>query len=247
MSATKAPQTIVLITGANQGLGFEVAKKLAAEQANYHILLGSRNPQKGQDAASCITNLAENTSVQATEIDILSDASIQRCVSEVEARHGRLDVLLNNAAIGRVDESSRREEMMRVVETNAVSAWCVTEEFAPLLKKSEAPRVVMMTSGLGSLGMTLDPARAYYGLDAPAYKVSKAAMNMVAAVEAVKYAKDGIKVNVVCPGFRKTNLNGYSEMAGDPADGAIEACRVIIMGKEGPTGRFTTLEGEYPW
>lgn len=246
---TSPTKTVVLITGANQGLGFECVKKLAAEQPNYHIILCSRDIQKGEKAASKITHFAENASVEALQLDVTSDESIDAAAKAVEHKHGRLDVLFNNAGIGRGGEKTLRAEIAKVVDTNAISAAIVTEAFSPLLKKSDNPRLVFMTSGLGSISSTLDPTFRYYGAGShnPSYLVSKAAMNMIAVTYAVKYKDDGFKVNVCCPGHRATNLNNYSKEADKFEDGAIQPCKLMTMGKDGPTGTFTSLEGTYPW
>ncbi|KIX94901.1 uncharacterized protein Z520_09211 [Fonsecaea multimorphosa CBS 102226] len=253
MSSVTADHTIVLITGANQGIGFECVKKLAAEQANYHILLGSRSLERGKEAASSITDLARGTAVEALELDVDDDESIAKAAKYVEEKFGRLDVLLNNAGISQVKDVSFRENMTRVLQTNTISAACVTEAFIPLMRKAPVPRLLFMSSGLGSVTLTLDPSFQYYGLgNATAIKgyiVSKCAENMVGALYAVQLGKEGFKVNMTCPGHRATNLNGYNEHAGPAADGAIEACRLIVdTDKNGQHATFTTSpEKQYPW
>jgi len=141
-----------------------------------------------------------------------------------------------------------RSAMRGVIETNAISAACVTEAFLPLMKNSSAPRIVFMSSDFGSITYCLDSSRPFHGFDAKPYFTSKAAMNMVAAQYAVQLGKEGFKVNLVSPGFRSTNLNGFHELGSDPAEGAIEACRVMVnTDKDGPNGTFTSLEGPLPW
>ncbi|KAJ9608833.1 hypothetical protein H2200_006604 [Cladophialophora chaetospira] len=242
-------ETVVLITGANQGLGFECVKKLAAEQPNYHILLGSRSLEKGQQAAAAIDNFAKNTTVEALELDVDDDDSIAKAVKHVEQKYGRLDVLLNNAGImSSPSASGFRADMTLVMQTNAISAACVTEAFLPLTKKSSSPRIVFMSSGWGSIMRCLDTSQAYYGYDAKPYFTSKAAMNMIGAQYAVQLGKEGFKVNIVSPDFRSTNLNGFHEYGGDPAGGALQACKMIVStDKDGPNGTFTELDGVVPW
>lgn len=258
--------TVVLISGANQGLGFECVKKLAAEQPNYHVLLGSRDAKKGEQAAATVQNIAKNTTVEALELDIDSDVSISRAVKYVEQKYGRLDgeylpgevlcvnlilppVLLNNAGIMSSPAASGfRAGMLDVMQTNAISAACLTEAFLPLMKKSSAPRILFMSSGWGSITRCLDTSQSYYGYDAKPYFTSKAAMNMIGAQYAVQLGKEGFKVNIVSPDFRSTNLNGFHEYGGDPAGGALEACKVMLStNKEGPNGTFTELDGSVPW
>jgi NAD(P)-dependent dehydrogenase (short-subunit alcohol dehydrogenase family) len=254
MSSSTNPQTIVLITGANQGLGYECVKKLACEQPNYHIILASRNLERGHKAVEALSlsnvSFAEGTTVEALQLDINDDESIARAAQHVQDKHGRLDVLLNNAAISHAPEAtSLRETFLKVIETNAVSAFCVTEAFIHLLKKAEVPRLLFMSSGLGSITYTLDPSWPYYGLDYKPYMTSKTTMNMIAALCTVHHGKDGVKVNVIDPGHRATNLNGFDENASDPSGGALEACRLIVdTDRNGQHGRFSSAENVfYPW
>jgi NAD(P)-dependent dehydrogenase (short-subunit alcohol dehydrogenase family) len=248
MALRIATETVVLITGANQGLGFECVKKLAAEQINYRIILAARDLTKGQNAASQINTLAENTTVEAVNLDVASDTSIAQAVDYVENKYGRLDVLFNNAGIMFVNEPTFRAEMQKIMETNAISAACVTESFIPLLKRAAVPRLLYMSSGIGSIGYTQLPFSPFYKLDYKAYATSKAALNMIGALYAVKYREEGFKVNLIDPGFRATNLNGFHESGGNPAEGALEACRLIVNGtKDGQHGTFTALEGIQLW
>ncbi|OAP56375.1 hypothetical protein AYL99_09554 [Fonsecaea erecta] len=243
--------TVVLITGANQGIGFECVKKLATEQPNYRIILCSRDAQKGKEAAAAVTHFAKNTTVEALELDINNDESIARAAKYVEEKYDRLDALLNNAGImSTPGAKSFRDDLRGVMETNAISAACVTEAFIPLMEKSPHPRIVFMSSNFGSITYCLDASRPFYGYDAKPYFTSKAAMNMLGAQYAVQLGnkRGGFKVNMVDPGFRSTNLNGFHEYGGDPAEGAVEACRLIISTDEdGPNGTFTSIEGPLPW
>ena len=239
--------TFVLISGANQGIGLEIVKKLATENFGYHVLMGCRSLEKGQAA---IASLPPDLSVESIELDITNDSSISKAVATVQEKYGRLDVLINNAGIGPrslPEGLSLRQQYSQIMDTNAISAACLTEAFVPLLRKSSQPRIIFMTSELGSIEATLDPKFPYYGVDTPQYKASKAAMNMIMATYAVKYKNAGIQVNVCCPGFNATNLNGFHTMAGHPSNGAINACRLATAGKDGETGTFTNKEGTLPW
>lgn len=246
MGSISSPQTIVLISGANQGLGFETVKMLAAEQSNFTILLGSRDLAKGSKAAESVTTLASGTVVEPIQLEITSDESISKAVDEVSAKYGRLDVLFNNAAIVGTDQS--REAFRKVLDTNVTSAYLLTEAFIPLLKKAALPRAVFMSSGLASLALTLEPSWAFYGVVTGSYTVSKTAMNMVALQIAVKYRDDGLKVNIIDPGFNATNLNGYAANARkNISEGALEACRIIVQGKDGQYNTFTDKDGVVAW
>ncbi|QKX53813.1 uncharacterized protein TRUGW13939_00893 [Talaromyces rugulosus] len=248
MSPILDPETIVLITGANQGLGYECVKKLAAEQSNYRIIIGSRDIVKGQAAASNVTKIANNTSIEAVQLDVISDESINAAVNLIESKYHRLDVLFNNAGIMFVTESTPRAEFRKILETNTIGATCVTEAFVPLLTKAGCPRLLFMSSGLGSLTLTTLPFSPYYGYDFKAYSTSKAAVNMIGLLYAKQLRKSGFKVNLVDPGFRQTNLNGFHNEGGDPAGGALEACRLITdASADGQHGSFAATEGPVPW
>ena len=249
MASSPPAQTILLVTGANQGLGFHTVKKLAAEQSDYLLLLASRDSSKGTKAAESISDLASNTRVQSIELDITSDESIAKAVDEVSSKYGRLDVLFNNAGIAYGGESDPRTEWKKIYEVNVISHFLVTEAFVPLLKKAILPRIVFMSSGLGSIQDNLDPKSPYYGVyPCNPYPVSKAALNMLAVGTAVKYQKDGFKVNVIDPGFNQTNLNGYNKNANpNIEDGALEACRIITQGKDGQYSTFSSKEGMVKW
>lgn len=240
-------KTIILITGANQGLGYECAKKLAREQPDYSILLGARSISKGTTAAESITERAPNTTVQPLELDITSDSSIAAAVEEVSSKYGRLDILFNNAGIARAGLESPRDEWAAILSTNVISQFMVTEAFVPLLKKSAFPKLVFMSSGLGSITDTLDPKFPYYSFPQNPYVVSKAAFNMLAAKYSVVFKEAGFKVNIICPGHRATNLNGYQKVAGKPEGGAIEACRIITQGRDGQYSTFSNEHGLLPW
>jgi NAD(P)-dependent dehydrogenase (short-subunit alcohol dehydrogenase family) len=249
MATIPPSQTVVLVTGANQGLGFETVKKLAAEQANYTLLLASRDFSKGTKAAESISKLASNTNVVPIQLEVTSDDSIAKAVNQVSSKYGRLDVLFNNAGISQASQPTPRAEWLKIFEVNAISSFLVTEAFVPLLKKADLPRVVFMSSGLGSIGGNLDPKFPFYGLYLGTYSVSKAAMNMIGAQTAVKYEKDGFKVNIIDPGYNQTNLNAYNEYANpNIADGAVEACRIIVQGKDGQYSTYSSKDlGILPW
>lgn len=178
--------TFVLVSGANQGIGLEIVKKLATENSGYHVLMGCRSLEKGQAA---IASLPPNLSVEPIKLDVTNDSSISKAVATVQEKYGRLDVLINNAGTGSrslPQGLGLRQQYTQIMDTNAISAACLTEAFVPLLRKSSQPRIIFMTSELGSIGSTLNPKFPSYGVDKPQYKASKAAMNMIMATYAVK-------------------------------------------------------------
>jgi NAD(P)-dependent dehydrogenase (short-subunit alcohol dehydrogenase family) len=247
MPSAPTDQTIVLITGANQGIGLAIVKNLAANHPNFTILLGSRNHANGTKAANTITLSAKNTTVVPIQLDITSDDSIAKAVDFVSKEFGRLDVLYNNAGVSSFDAKDQRQIWNEIFNINATSAFVVSEAFIPLLRKSPFPRVAFMSSGLGSLHDAVVPNTPFFGLFTGPYAASKAAMNMVAAQLGAKY-KDEFRINVTCPGFIQTNLNGYNENAqSDVSQGTIEAVRIITQRKDGKQLTFTNKEGVIPW
>jgi NAD(P)-dependent dehydrogenase (short-subunit alcohol dehydrogenase family) len=244
MAKSSSKSTIVLITGANQGIGFEIAKKLAREHPDYHVLLGSRNPERGQQAAAKLQ--AQNLSVEAITIDVCSDSSIAAAAKLVEEKFGKLDVLINNAGIGLDDkhqsgEKTLRDTMLETYNTNVFGAMVAFETFAPLLEKSPVPRVVFMSSSLGSFRRNfLD------GLQHPVYRSSKTTLNMLCFTYAQMYRERGWKINACCPGYVATNLNAFMG-GGTVESGAVNAVRLATLGVDGETGTYSSKEGLIPW
>ena len=236
---------VILITGANQGLGEQIALKLAREESGYEILMASRVLSKGESAASAIKDVAQGTRVKAIELDVMSDASIRNCFQKMESEYGYVDVLINNAGISRVDKAYSREQMMDVFNTNTASQAVMTEIFLPLVQKPSMKRIIFMSSDLGSITSTLDPNYAYYSFTSYGYKTSKAALNMLGAIFSVKYGDTGVSFHLVNPRFRATNLNDHNKLAGKKEDGAIEACRITVQG--GENASYTEIEGPLRW
>ncbi|PRX10915.1 UNVERIFIED_ORG: NAD(P)-dependent dehydrogenase (short-subunit alcohol dehydrogenase family) [Martelella mediterranea] len=245
---------IALVTGANQGIGLQIATDLAA--SGLTVLLASRNLDRGKAAAQTIDG-----DVHPIQLDVTDEASIRAAAAQVEQQFGRLDILINNAAISRanrqeseaVDDYAQRsratlisvDEVRAIWETNVFGVLVVTQAFVPLLRKSEAARIVNVSSGLGSLTVnsTPNPYRAIFN---PGYGASKTALNAITLAFAIDLESEGIKVNAVTPGFTRTALNNY-EGTETVQQGAAEAVRVALS-SEDPTGTFTGSVNEtYPW
>ena len=246
---------IALVTGANQGIGLQIVKELAAQGLT--VFLGSRDLSKGKAA---VEGLAGD--VYPIQLDVTDQTSINAAAAQIEHEVGRLDILVNNAAISRAGgmpnetmhdyiERSRAslipvDEVRAVWETNVFGLIAVTQAFVPLLRRSDAGRIVNMSSGLGSLMVNSapHPHRATFN---PGYGASKTAVNAITLAFAIDLEPDGIKVNAVTPGFTKTALNNY-EGSETVEQGAAEAVRVALLGPEGATGTFTQSPGEpFPW
>ncbi len=246
---------IALITGANQGVGFQVAKELAEHGVT--VLVGSRNWGRGETAAKEI-----GAGAVAIQLDVTDRASIDAAAERIGREFGRLDLLVNNAAISntRKGNLSLREyheislpsnvsldEMRAVWETNVFGVVAVYQAMLPLLRKSSDARIVNVSSGVGSLATNADPACGYRAFFSPVYSASKTALNAVTLAMMIELEKTGIKVNLVSPGFTKTNLNGFEGI--EPLDeGSREVVRVALLGPDGPTGTFTRWENAtIPW
>lgn len=246
---------IALVTGANQGIGLQIATDLAA--SGLTVLLASRNLDRGKSAAEAIAG-----EVHPIRLDVTDEASIRAAVAEVDQQFGRIDILINNAAISRANgqevetmqnyiQRSRAtlisvDEVRTIWETNVFGVLAVTQAFVPLLRKSKDARIVNVSSGLGSLTInsTPHPYRAAFN---PGYGASKTALNAITLAFAIDLEAEGIKVNAVTPGFTSTALNNY-EGTETVQQGAAEAVRVALLGNEGPTGTFTgSINETYPW
>ncbi|MER6633841.1 SDR family NAD(P)-dependent oxidoreductase [Streptomyces sp. NPDC000987] len=234
--------TTTLITGANKGLGFETARRLRA--AGHTVYVGSRDAECGRRAA-------DELGARFVLLDVTDDASVAAAAETVEA-DGGLDVLVNNAGIeSRAPDNSvpgaadlTADDMRRVFETNVFGVVRVTHAFLPLLRRSAAPVVVNVSSGLASLTKVTDPASPAYSYPGVAYPSSKAAVNMVT----VQFAKalPGIRINAVEPGFTATDLNGRTGTQ-TVEQGAEIIVRMARIGPDGPTGGYFDAEGTLPW
>jgi len=227
--------TVTLITGANKGLGFETARQLI--EHGHTVYLGARHIERGQAAASELGG-------QFVQLDVTADASVAAALGIIGEREGRLDVLVNNAGVSTTADVDG-PEALRVFDTNAIGIIRVTQAALPLLRKSDNPVVVNVSSALGSFWAVTNPDRRQFHFPSIIYGASKAAVSMLT----VQYAKamPEIKVNAVEPGFTATELTPFSG-AGQPVEmGAAVIVRMATIGKDGPTGTFSENEGELAW
>ncbi len=219
---------IALVTGANRGIGLELVRQLA--QRGFTTVLGSRDPEKGRAAAEGLA--AGGIQVEARRLDVDDAESVRELAAGLESEHGRLDVLVNNAAI-LYDTWQRGVDadldlVHQALETNLLGAWRTTQACLPLLRRSSHGRIVNVSSGSGSLsGM---------GAGTPAYSVSKAALNALTRILAAELRSDGILVNSVCPGWVATDMGGPG---GRPVEqGAASVMWAVLLPDDGPTGGF---------
>jgi NAD(P)-dependent dehydrogenase (short-subunit alcohol dehydrogenase family) len=232
--------TIALVTGANKGIGHTVVRRLA--ERGWTVLLGSRDPARGAAAAAALPG-----AVEVLPIDVTSEESVAAAAKEVEQRHGRLDVLVNNAGIvgprvGPLETTAA--DLLACYDTNVFGPIRVTRAFLPLLERSAAPRIVMVSSGMGSITVTGDPARLESTLVSLTYPSSKTALNMITS----QYAKalPRFRVNVADPGYTATDLNGRTgHQTVEEGSDAIVALATVAP--DGPTGGFFDRTGPVPW
>jgi NAD(P)-dependent dehydrogenase (short-subunit alcohol dehydrogenase family) len=235
-----------LVTGANKGIGFAIAKGLA--EAGMSVWLGSRDRLRGEEAVARLR--AQGLDVQLLELDVADEASVRRAAATLAGEIGALDVLVNNAGV-LVDVTTppskvRMEDMKAVFEVNLFGPVRVTQAVLPLLKAAQGARVVMMSSGVGSLTLITDPTSIYSSVNILDYTSSKVALNAVTISFAKELEPLGIKVNAVEPGHVRTDLNGNSGSL-TPEEGAATAIRMALIGPEGPTAGFFGSHGRQPW
>ncbi|GAA4202608.1 SDR family oxidoreductase [Actinocatenispora rupis] len=246
---------IVLVTGANKGIGRAAAGLLAA--AGHTVLIGARDPRRGETAAAELR--ATGAEAYAIGLDVTDPATVRAAADEIDTRFGHLDALVNNAGItgsGRVNPAEAYDQvpstvdpaMVRAVfETNVLGVIVVTNAMLPLLRRSPAPRIVNVSSGAASLTLTADPDGPLTALPASAaYSPSKTALNALTVQYANELRKDGILVNAADPGYVDTDINDHHGML-TPDQGAAVLVRLATLGADGPTGGFFAESGPVPW
>jgi NAD(P)-dependent dehydrogenase (short-subunit alcohol dehydrogenase family) len=246
---------VALVTGANQGIGLQIANDLVAHGLT--VLVGSRNFERGAAAAKEV-----GPDARAIQLDVTDEKSIAAAAKRIRSELGRLDVLVNNAAISNTSKvpgmsvqecatltrpsNVSLDEVRAVWETNVFGVLAVTQAMLPLLREAPAARIVNVSSGVGSLTRNSDPAYAHRSIFGPGYAASKTALNAITLAMAIELESTGIKVNAACPGYTKTNLNNYSGTR-TVEEGAREPVRLALLGPDGPTGTFSNEDGSLPW
>ncbi|MFC4174155.1 SDR family oxidoreductase [Microvirga sp. GCM10011540] len=237
---------IALVTGANKGIGREIARQLA--QGGVFVIIGARDPARAKWAVEDLSS--QGLPAQSVQLDLNDDVSITAAAERIRAEHGRLDILVNNAGI--VDAAdgppsmSSPEAVRRIMDTNFVGTLAVTQAMLPLLRQSPAARIVNLSSSLGSLTLNGDPASPYYSARLIGYNASKAALNMLTVQLAQELRGTSIVVNSVSPGFVKTDLTGHSGFM-TPEEGARLPVTYALVGEDAPSGQFVEPSGETPW
>lgn len=241
---------IALITGANRGIGYETARQLGA--LGIKVLIGARSEESGKEAESKLKN--EGFDAEFVHLDVDDAATHEKAAAHVEENYGKLDILINNAAIS-IDEfedgapvaaSRTPDEIFRkTFDTNFFNTIAVTQKFVPLVKESDAGRIVFLSSGLGSLTLHSDPESPIYNFKVPAYDISKTALNGYAVHLAHELKDTNVKVNAAHPGSVVTDMNQNGEIPVE--EGAKTSVSLATLPADGYTGKFIYLGEELPW
>ncbi len=233
--------TTTLITGANKGLGRETARQLIA--AGHTVYVGARDEQRGKEAAAQL-------GARFVPIDVTSDDSVAAAAAQIQAETGGLDVLVNNAGIpgGRMFPGDvTAADVQRVYAVNVYGVVRVTHAFLPLLEASSAPVIVNVSSGLGSFGITTNPARMESQFPTLAYSSAKAAVNMLTSQYAKAFPR--LKINTVDPGYTATDLNAHhgTQTIEEGAEIIVAMAQIGADGPGAPTGGYFDRHGPIPW
>jgi len=240
---------IALITGANKGLGLETGRQLG--KLGYTVLLGSRDALKGEVAARQLRD--DGVDARVVKLDVTKQADIDAAAVQIESEFGKLDVLVNNAGVmiekgwtKNTTSETTMENLRATFEANVFAVFAVTKAMLPLLLKSEAGRIVNVSSILGSVSLQATKGSPTYSTKLFAYNASKAALNMLTISLAHELRNTKIKVNSAHPGWVKTDLGG-SAAPMSVVDGAKTEVQLATLGEDGPTGGFFHTGKEIPW
>jgi NAD(P)-dependent dehydrogenase (short-subunit alcohol dehydrogenase family) len=238
---------VALITGANKGIGLETARQLGRKDIT--VIVGARDSKRGDQAAKQLRE--EGIDARAITIDVTDQTSINQAAAQIERDFGRLDILINNAGV-MLDDSDKKpsEQSMDVwrktFDTNVFGLIATTRAFLPLLRKSEAGRIVNLSSILGSIAYHSTPGSPVYGSRTAAYNVSKATVNAFTVQLAYELKDSTIKVNAVHPGWVKTEMGGEGATM-ELEDGAKTSVALATIGNDGPNGGYVHMGETLPW
>ncbi|MEH1830368.1 MAG: SDR family oxidoreductase [Nostoc sp.] len=238
---------VALITGANKGIGYEIARQLGSRGAT--VFVGSRDIGRGEEAANKLR--LNEIDARSIQLDVIEQKTIDSAGKQIESEFGKLDILVNNAGIlsegDRLPPSQVEVETLRhTYEINVFGVFAVTKTFLPLLKKSKAGRIVNLSSGLGSLTKNSDPNYEFANFKLLAYNSSKTAVNAITVLLAAELKDTAIKVNAADPGFTATDINQYQGYR-TVEQGAIAAVRLATLPDDGSSGGFFDENGVLPW
>ncbi|WP_084960328.1 SDR family oxidoreductase [Thermoactinospora rubra] len=231
-----------LITGANKGIGFEIARQLG--ELGITAVIGARDEERGRDAARRLGQ-------PYVRLDVTDPATVEAAAKWLEAEYGKLDILVNNAGIVVWQDDPRPsatpvDVLRQIYDVNVFGVVAVTNATLPLLRRAPAARIVNMSSELGSLTLARDPESPWWPHNYMAYNSSKSALNMITVAYAKELWDTSIKVNAANPGYCATDLNGHSGHR-TAAQGAAIAVRLATLDEDGPTGAYLQDDGSLPW
>jgi len=237
--------TIALVTGANKGIGYEIAAGLGA--LGWSVGVGARDEQRRDEAVAKLR--ASGIDAFGVPLDVTDDASVAAAAQLIDERAGRLDVLVNNAGIaeGWPDNPTALdpEVVLRLVDTNVIGVIRVTNAMLPLLRRSAHPRIVNQSSHVASLAFQTTPGMDRGGISG-GYTPTKTYLNAVTIQYAKELEGSGILINLACPGYVATDLNGFRGML-TPAQGAAASIRLATLPDDGPSGGLFDADGVVPW
>ncbi|MEH2354744.1 SDR family oxidoreductase [Nostoc sp.] len=245
---------VALITGANKGIGYEIARQLGSRGAT--VFVGSRDIGRGEEAANKL-RFSDEIDARTIQLDVSDQKTIDFAAKQIESEFGKLDILVNNAGIIsdgdayggklRLPPSQVDIETLRhTYETNVFGVFAVTKALLPLLKKSKAGRIVNLSSGLGSLTQNSDPNYEFADFKLLAYNSSKTAVNAITVLLAAELKDTPIKVNAADPGFTATDINQYQGYR-TVEQGAIPVVRLATLPDDGYSGGFFDENGVVLW
>ncbi|MDL2403123.1 SDR family NAD(P)-dependent oxidoreductase [Rhizobium mayense] len=242
---------VALVTGANKGIGLQIAKDLT--QHGFTVLIGSRRFEAGENVVQSV-----GPDARTIQLDVTDEASIAQAEARIRKSYGRLDVLVNNAGVGHGGAAGRSnaqimaetrlsvvdlDELQTVFATNVFGVVAVTQAMLPLLREAPAAKIINISSATGSLTLNSDPSNPLRQYTST-YTASKSALNAITQALAIELEGTNIKVHAVCPGLTATDM---SEYGGPVEDAAREPVRVASLASQSPTGTFSNAQGALPW
>jgi NAD(P)-dependent dehydrogenase (short-subunit alcohol dehydrogenase family) len=237
---------IALVTGANKGIGLEIARQLA--QAGVSVIIGARDAERGNAAVADLSS--QGLDATFVQLNLLDEASIDAAAATISNKHGRLDILVNNAGIvdwtDGVPSRASLQAVRQTMETNFFGTLAVMQAMLPLLRKSTAARIVNLSSTLGSLASNGDPSSPYYSSQLVGYNASKAALNMLTVQLSEEFRDTPHVVNSISPGYAKTDLTGNKGFI-TAKQAAKTPVQFALLGDDAVSGRFVDVDGEIAW
>ncbi len=243
---TKHDKRVALVTGANRGIGYTIAKGLA--ERDITVVLGVRDPGKG--ATACAGLQGQGLDAYFELLDVTDAKSVRTAMTHIQDQFNRLDILVNNAGIlidGDADVLNVSQDViLKTLHTNVLGPLMLCQACIPLMKAGGYGRIVNMTSTLGSMTEMADPDSGYAEVETPAYRLSKAALNAITTLVAKKTRNENILVNSVCPGWVKTDMGGEQAPL-TTEQGADTPLWLATLPDGGPTGGFYREREQIPW